>query len=102
MHRKIERVRARPIKDERRRRYVSVSRRMHAAGRRKSIYHDRDVTPDIRAGRSTIYRLDRSFAGHGVFFVKTRRFHVYDCKISTWYGRRCPFAVPNLRQCLSV
>lgn len=48
---------ARPIKDERRRRYVSVSRWMHAAERRKSIYHDRNVTPDIRARRSTIYRL---------------------------------------------
>lgn len=49
LHRKIERVQARFIKDERRRRYVSVSQRMHAAGRRKSIYRDRDVTPDIRA-----------------------------------------------------
>lgn len=73
LHRKIERVQARSIKDERRRWYVSVSRRMHAAGRRKSIYRDRDVTPDIRAGQSTIYKLTARPLNMISFFLKTRK-----------------------------
>lgn len=100
LHRKIERVQARPIKDERRRR-MSVS----VDGCTLPGRENRSIT--IETSRPTFEQDNQKFIDWPLirwrFFSKipkTWRFYVY-CKISMCHGR-CPFAVPNLRQCLSV
>lgn len=71
---------------------------MHATGRRKSIYHDRDVTPDIRARRSTIYKLtDCSLAlpDTELSNPQTPTFLSLDSKIPMYIELCCPFTVPK-------